>query len=183
MPTCFLITSQVVVIKTGLKKRKQTWAEFHLMTVWVMKINSRRIQAQPALILCAKMEEGWGASTWDSGVGWGKEARCELSLFQFPGERHWVIISRANKLVLEHSLLIFFTLFPLVALLPSKLFHVALFYQAAHWRIAQGLSNRECWSLGTTSIYHVQQEVSMEDCSKCMTDSSTKSPEPSGIKI
>ena len=57
----FLITSQVVVIKTGLKKkkkRKQTWAEFHLMTVWVMKINSRRIQAQPALTLCAKMEEG-----------------------------------------------------------------------------------------------------------------------------
>lgn len=40
MLACFLIISQVVVIKIEQK----TWAEFHLMTVWVMKINSRRVK-------------------------------------------------------------------------------------------------------------------------------------------
>lgn len=55
MLACFLIISQVVVIKT---EQKKTWAEFHLMTVWVMKINSRRVQVQPTLTLCAKVKEG-----------------------------------------------------------------------------------------------------------------------------
>ena len=109
MLACFLIISQVVVIKTEPKKKKKTWAEFHLMTVWVMKINSRRIQAQPALTSCTEMEEGWRAwgppdfpwamspacRVW--GVGWGREAGCELSPFQFSGERQRVVSHQGSR--------------------------------------------------------------------------------------
>lgn len=52
MLACFLIISQVVVIKT---EQKKTWAGLHLMTVWVMKINSRRVQPQSALTLCIEV--------------------------------------------------------------------------------------------------------------------------------
>lgn len=60
MLTCFFIISQVVVINTEQKK-KTGW--FHLITFWLMKINSRKVQVQPALTLCAQVEEG---EAWDS---------------------------------------------------------------------------------------------------------------------
>lgn len=89
------------------------WAEFHLMTVWVMKINSRRIEynmlwpyvlkwrgAETGLVICSAMsptENKGGERERIVGIVWD----CFVSL------KTLRVISRADKnLSLEHSLLV-----------------------------------------------------------------------------
>lgn len=157
-----------------------------------MKINSRRIQAQPALTSCTEMEEGWRGvgSTWHSlshvscqvwGVGWGREAGCELSPFQFPGERQWVVNHQGSRQIClkrfpSHLLhpfhppdtsLKIFSYGPILPSFPLKL-------------TVQGLSNQEhLWVPEMLLIYHVQQ---MLMSSSKMYDGSNNSQETSGIK-
>lgn len=152
-----------------------------------MKINSRRVQAQPALTSYIEVEEGWGGLPAiilaESPIEHrGNDAEWRVRLFPFPRERHWAMIRRADKnRSLEHSLLIFFTLFPLLAFFLRSTFmwfHFAKFPTCP----VQGLSIQEV-PVSTTLIYHVQQEMIMENSSKWTMDSSIKGPGTSGIKV
>lgn len=90
-----------------------------------MKINSRSIQAQPALTSCTEMEEGWRgwappdiSSAMSPAVVWGwvrKGGRVWAGEppFQFPGERQWVVSHRGIPQIClkRFPSLICFTLF------------------------------------------------------------------------
>lgn len=54
MLACFLIICQVVVV--NIVQKKKPWTVFYLMTFWIMKINSKRVQVQSALTTCTKWQ-------------------------------------------------------------------------------------------------------------------------------
>lgn len=155
-----------------------------------MKIN-RRVQAQPpwpcvlkwkrAVVVYLPSPQPSLPPSMRGGVG--EMMLGEVWDCLFPGERHWEMISsRADKPVFRSYPPHFPYPFPLLPLLPSKYFHVAPFCQLPHWRPAQGLSNQEA-PLGTTLVYYVQQEMFMGHFSLCITDTSTKGPETTRIKV
>lgn len=151
MLACFLIISQVVVIKT---EQKKMWAEFHLMTVWVMKINSRRIKYNmlwPYVLKWRGAETGLlvicSAVSPTENNGWGerKDSGYSRRLLRFPEDtEQWTV--EQTKPVFRTFPSCVFLLFPLPHFVPSWWFLWPYFAKLPSAKLHETFStNRILW--------------------------------------
>lgn len=131
------------------------------MTVWEMKINSRRVRAQPALTLSANVKEGWGIPP---------EIFSAVSPTEYERWVYSEVVSIPWRKTKPLLMKFFFshpfptpTTFPLNVLSGDPILPI---------------SPRSIQPMGTMLIYQAQQEMLVEDSSKCPADD----PETSGIK-
>lgn len=156
------------------------------MTVWVMKINTR-VPAQPpwpcvlkwkrAVVVSLPSPQPRLPPSMRGGVGETMLSEVwDCFSFLEKDPEKWSLVKQTKPVCGSYPPRFPYP-FPLLPLRLSKYFLVAPFCQVSHWRTAQGLSNQEA-PLGTTSIYHVQQEMFMGHFSPVLLTLLLKAQQP-----